>query len=198
MLLNTQWDLKMQPDAFCLADQKPLEIPQIWYALLVISGQERRACIWLKRRQYEPYWPRFRGPVKVNRHRSMIRWRSVIPGYLFLPIPMTKTINCELIESARQVRKVMRNGSGEPVMIPEFGKDGIARIKEMEESANADARAWDGGMPFKVGDKILIKRMTLEAKVKKLLIGKKKVVVETVFFGGMREFELPVSEIEAT
>jgi transcription antitermination factor NusG len=177
-------------------DSTNFEPSRTWYALLVTSGQERKACIWLKKRQFLPYWPRYLGAIKLNRHRKGIRWRSVIPGYLFLPIPATNSINCELIESAPAIRKVMRNGSNEPVTLPEHGKDGIARIRELEEVMNADPIAADQGIPFKAGQAIRIARISIEGKIKRIA-SKKKIVVEAMFFGAVREFELPVGEIEA-
>ena len=54
--------------------------PCKWAALLTTSGAERKATIWLKIRQFNPYWPRYKGTVKLNRHRREMRWRSVIAG----------------------------------------------------------------------------------------------------------------------
>ncbi|HZS57616.1 MAG TPA: transcription termination/antitermination NusG family protein [Bryobacteraceae bacterium] len=171
------------------------DLPRRWYALLVESGRERRICIWLRRRQYEPYWPRYKGFVKLNRHRTEVRWRSVIPGYLFIPIPILQTINCDLIESAPGARRIMRNGEN-LVELPEDGRQGIERIKEIEAALNASAIAAAEGIPFKEGQKVRIRRVELDGKIKRIA-SKTKIVVEAQFFGAVREWELPVSEIEA-
>lgn len=176
-------------------DPTVYEIPQRWYALLVESGSERKVCIWLKRRQFSPYWARYRGQVKLNRHRKAIRWRSVIPGYLFIPVPVFDTINCELVESAPGARKMMKSGE-KLVEIPEMGKDGIEQIKAIEAALNASAVAASEGIPFKVGQQIRIIKVEIEGKINRIA-SKTKIVVEAMMFGAVREWELPVSEIEA-
>ena len=168
----------------------------IWYALLTEAGRERRACVWLERRQFKPYWPRYRAHVKLNRHRRAIRVRGVIPGYMFLPIPVAHTVNCGLIESSPGVRRIMRNGGGVPVVIPALGKDGIEKIREIEQSLNESAVAAADGIPFKVGQRIRVPRLELEGKILSIERGR-RVFAELYMFGALRSIPLPVDEIEA-
>lgn len=117
-----------------------------WVALLSEPGRERQACIWLRRRQYEPYWPRYKGQVKLNRHRRAVRWRSVIPGYLFLP---NININWRLIEEdAPGVHGKMRNSEGYPKLLKTKIITDIQRIEAALNSSEINAAQ---GIPFKIG-----------------------------------------------
>jgi len=89
----------------------------------------------------------------------------------------------------------MRNGEN-LVELPEDGRQGIERIKEIEAALNASAIAAAEGIPFKEGQKVRIRRVELDGKIKRIA-SKTKIVVEAQFFGAVREWELPVSEIEA-
>ena len=76
--------------------------------MLTTSGAERKACIWLKMRQFKPYWPRYKGTVKLNRHRRDTRWRSVIAGYVFVPLPEEGELNWQLAERTPGIRAIAR------------------------------------------------------------------------------------------
>lgn len=175
-------------------DATIFDVDCTWYALMTDS--EKKACIWLRKRQYEPYWARYMGPVKVNRHRTMSRWRSVLPGYLFLPIPMGRDPNWRLIEESPGIRSVMRQGNFEPVRISSRDIDEIRRI---EGAMNASEIAAREGIPFKVGQKVRVINDTLgfEGTVIKLDTKRKITIEVPSLFGRVTKIMLPVSEIEA-
>lgn len=176
-------------------DMGNIGIDACWYALLVASGTERKACIWLRRRQYEPYWPRFMGQVRLNRHRRQMRWRSVIPGYLFLPI-FTEA-NWPLIEEAPGVHGIMSNGEGGHIEIPEAGKDGIEQIRAIEAALNASPIAAADGVPFKAGQQIRLKLLdNIEGKIISVEKGR-KLIVEVFFLGAVRAIPYPTAEADA-
>jgi len=170
--------------------------PAFWYAMLVASGLERKACIWLRRRQYEPYWPRYKGQVKLNRHRKAERWRSVIPGYLFLPVEMEP--DWELFEDRMPgFSSVLRNGRRDALAkIPEAGREGIAQIRHIEAALNASPIAAADGLPFKVGQAVRVPRLSLDGRILAVEKGR-KLIVELFFFGAKRPIPLPASEVEA-
>jgi transcription antitermination factor NusG len=120
-----------------------------WVALLAQPGSERKACIWLRRRQFKPYWARYKGQVKLNRHRRAMRWRSVIPGYLFLPV--ITDINWRLIEETPGVHGKMTNGEGRPKLLNRGHINDIVRIEEALNSSEINAVQ---GIPFKVGQRV--------------------------------------------
>jgi hypothetical protein len=78
-----------------------------WYAADVRKGKELQAYIFLRNKKMRPYWPRYQQDVKLGRHRSGVRWCSVLSGYLFIPVPIEKTIDCYLIEQAPGVLTVI-------------------------------------------------------------------------------------------
>lgn len=165
-----------------------------WYALLVQSGKERQVCIWLRRRQYEPYWPRFMGIVKLNRHRKAKRWCSVMPGYLFLPD--AKPIDWSLVEEAQGVHGFMSMASGDLVVIPHRGRQGIEQIRSIEAACNADAKAAAFGIPFKKGQLVKIDRLETHGEII-AINNRRQIFVEVQMFGRATRLALPVDEIEA-
>lgn len=166
-----------------------------WYALLIESGKERKACIWMRRRQYEPYWPRYMSPTKLNRHRFAERWRSVIPGYLFLPIG-ERGANWSLLETAPGFRSFLRSGSGDLIKIPEFGRQGIEQIREIESALNLSIIAAADGVPFKVGQQVMLSKLEIPAIVLRI-DRKRKICVEAKLFGRVVRINVPAAEIEA-
>lgn len=165
-----------------------------WYALLVQSGKERQVCIWLRRRQYEPYWPRFMGIVKLNRHRKAKRWCSVMPGYLFLPD--TGAINWELVEGAQGVHGFMSSASGHLTVIPDKGKQGIEQIKAIESAMQESVIAAAHRIPFKINQKVWVERLSVEGKILRI-DGPRRIEVEVLMFDRKTKVFLPVPEIEA-
>ena len=166
-----------------------------WYAILTETNKERLACIWLKRRQYAPYWPRYQGREKVNRRRFVARWRSVLPGYLFLPV--VDEPNWAVLERMPGYRRIMRDGAGNVVTIPERGKQGIEQIREIEMACNSSAIAAEEGIPFREGQKCrLIKIPEVLGEVKRI-ISKHKIEIEIQMFGGLTLTQVPAAEIEA-
>lgn len=170
------------------------ETARRWYGLLIVSGHERKACIWLRRRQYEPYWPRFMGMVKLNRHRRAKRWRSVIPGYLFLPT--SEGANWELIKKAPGVHGVMSFGNGNYVEIPELGKDGIEKIREIAAALNASSVAAEQGIPFKKDQKAWLERLSQEVTIL-AIDSRNKIQVEAKMFGASMPIWVAVDDLEA-
>ncbi len=170
--------------------------PCRWYALLTESGTERKATIWLRRRQYHPYWPRYMGQIRLNRHRRGFRWRSVIPGYLFLPIPEASNADWRTIERAVGVRGVMRHADYNFV---EFREQDIADVARIEQCLNESPVAAAEGIPFRVGQEVRIVRGVFENHVTAILsIDKgRRVSLEVPMFGTTTKIVLPVSEIEA-
>lgn len=166
-----------------------------WYALMITAGMERKVCIWLRRRQYQPYWPRYKGPVKLNRHRTANRWRSVIPGYLFLPQPPFE-MNWRLIEEDAPGGAGFLRSHGAIVKIPESGKQGIERICEIEAALNASPVAAADGIPFKVGQRVQISKLCLEGVVVRL-DKKRKICVETSLFGRVTRITVSAADVEA-
>lgn len=162
-----------------------------WYALLTRAGLERRACIWLRIRQLEPYWPRYNPVPRPYQDPRKVSWRSVIPGYMFLPAPA----DCALVEEAPGVR-VMRDGDGAPIKIPNDGKQGIAQIREIAKSLNDDAIAARDGVPFYKGQKVRVIRLEVEAKIDRI-DSRRRVVVSVPMFGSVVPLTLSVADIES-
>lgn len=149
-----------------------------WYAVLVMAGVERRACAWLNQRRLEPYWPRYEVDKRDFKTRRQILWRGVIPGYVFLPAPA----DCELVEDAPGVRRIMRKENGDLAEIPDTGKQGMEKIREIEASLNANPIAARDGIPFRVGQKVLVRSLELEGKITQL-DGKRRIIVSVPMFG---------------
>jgi transcription antitermination factor NusG len=132
-------------------DELQVDIKQTinrWYVIVVRSGKELHVYTFLRIRQMKPYWPRYQEGVKLARHRAGVRWRGVIPGYLFIPVPMDKTIDCPLIEKAPGVLKVIRKAEHK---LAELSVEEIRNIREIEDALNASPIAAVQGIPFKVG-----------------------------------------------
>lgn len=168
----------------------PVDDALRWYALLVQSGQERKVCIWLRRRQYEPYWARYMAQVKLNRHRRAKRWCSIFPGYLFLPD--TKPINWSLVEDAEHVHGFMSSASGDLIVIPHKGKQGLEQIRNIEIKERKDAK----DIPFKVGQIVRIGRLDINAKIL-AIASPSQISLEGPMFGSVRRIVLPITELEA-
>ena len=181
--------LNEQQETFAPVDDAPR-----WYALLVQSGKERKFCFWLRKRQYQPYWPRFMGVVKLNRHRKAKRWCSVIPGYLFLPD--NGAINWELIEEAQGVHGFMSNASGDLVDLPYKGKQGIEQIKLIESALQESVIAATQGIPFKTGQQVWVGKLSVEGKILRI-DNSRQITVEVPMFGSRVKSVMPVSELEA-
>lgn len=179
-----------------LFDGSQSPINESWYALLVCAGRERQICRWLCRRQYRPYWPRHEAMVKRNGSRWMKGWKSIIVGYLFLP--SVGPVNWRLIEECPGIRGVMRDVHRQPVIIPEFGENGMERIRELEETAKKDFKLIEKGIPFGEGQKVTIKGKSWENEgVITRVVSKNKCLVRTHFFGADREIELSFGVLEA-
>jgi len=164
-----------------------------WYALLVQSGRERRICDWLHIRQYEVYWPRFESLVKLNRHRRGKRYRSVLPGYLFIFVPVGGELNCPLLEDYPHIRRIMRRASGEVVIV---SAEDIDKIQNLETALQNEVAA-AGNIPFRIGQIVSVRSLCgASCKILRIDNGK-RIEVEANLFGGKRRAFVPVSDIEA-
>lgn len=173
----------------------PVDNALRWYALLVVSGKEREVCIWLRRRQYQPYWPRYMGQVKLNRHRRAKRMCSVLPGYLFMPD--TRAINWRNIEDdAPNVIGFMSSGSGDLITLPHEGKQGIEKIKEIESALQESSIAAAEGIPFKLGQKVWIEKLSCEGKIL-AIASRRQISVEVPMFGTRVTMWSDASDIES-
>lgn len=169
-----------------------------WYALLVESGKERKASDWLEIRQFQPYWPRYKGTVKLNRHRRAMRLRSVIPGYLFLPLG--HDANWRLILSkeakAKGIREVLRNGQADYARL----NDGhIDSIRNIEIALNSSALCAVEGIPFKVGQFIRLIAGAfsgIEGKIIQIDKGR-RITLESFMFGRTTRMTVTASEIDS-
>ncbi len=167
--------------------------PVIWRVLLVQSGRERQACGWLQDKQFNPYWARYRVEPTRIQDRRYVKWRSVIPRCVFLPIPVLRLIDSDFFKFAPGVRGFMRNGSGNVVRLKE---EEIDQIRKIEEALQASPIAAVEGIPFREGQKVRIIKPDLEATIKEIT-SKRRIVVEAMFLNAMREWQLSESEIEA-
>jgi len=170
--------------------------PCRWYALLTGSGLERKATTWLKRRQYHPYWPRYMGQVQLNRHRRAVRFRSVLPGYVFLAVPDASVADWDTIEQTPGVRRAMRKTNGDFVQLQVKDMSDIQRI---EVALNSSPIAAKEGMPFRVGQEVRITHGVFEGHVTEILKIERgrKVEIDVPFLGSSTRITLPASEIEA-
>lgn len=169
-----------------------------WYVLLADSSAERKACNWLERRQFLPYWPKYTGQVKLNRHRRKARLRSVLPGYLFLPLPTCRDPDWRLILKTPGVREVIRDVDSVPVSIRDTE---IEHIRTIEAALNSSPLCAAEGIPFMVGQSVRLIDVThplfqLQGPIVRIDKGG-QIIVEVEMFGRRTRATLPVSEIEA-
>jgi transcription antitermination factor NusG len=196
-----------------------------WYVILMTTGLERRACIWMRLRGLQPYWPRFRVSWREFQVRSGVQWRGVLPGYMFLPCPLNFTQTtisdaaaveistlkigdiipsggrkivdfCQLVEKAPGVRRFVRNGNGELAEIPDKGKEGMEKIRDIEASLNANPIAARDGIPFKVGQVVDIKKLEKRGKILRL-DGRRRIIIEVFMFNRFVTGTFSVADIEA-
>jgi transcription antitermination factor NusG len=161
-----------------------------WYVLLTTTGLERRTCIWMRLRGLQPYWARYRINWREFQVRSGIQWRSVLPGYLFLPWPA----DCKLVEDAPGVRRFLRNGDGKPETLDE---NQMSRIREIEAALNDSIIAARDGIPFKVGQNVHVKRLEMTGKILRL-DGRRRIIISVPMFGSSGvPLTLSVADIEA-
>lgn len=167
--------------------------PVIWRALRVTSGRERPACIWLKMHQLHPYWPRYRvEPTRLQNRRKII-WRSVLSGYLFLPLLLERPIDRTFFEYCPGISNWMRDGAGNVAKLTE---EEIACIRRLELAMQASVIAAVEGIPFKVGDKVRIKPYGIKGTIIEL-VSRREIKIEAPLGGALRIWTAPGSEIEA-
>jgi len=147
--------------------------------------------MWLLQRQMQPYWPRYNPVPRAYQPRNRIVWRSVLPGYMFVNAKRIKFWLFDELDGA----KLMRNGNS-LVEIPDAGKQGMERIREIAEALNADAIAARDGIPFKVGQKVRIRDLDIEATVKRL-DSRRRIVVAAPMLGSVVDMTVAVEHIES-
>jgi transcription antitermination factor NusG len=165
-----------------------------WYAAEVWKGKELQGCIFLRNKKMRPYRPRYQHDAKLARHRAGVRWRSVLPGYLFIPVPTDKTIDCCLIEQAPGFLKILRTAEHN---LAELKVEEIAHIREIEEALNASPIA--AGIPFKVGQRVKINgksNLRWEGPIVRIE-NKRRVVVEIFMLGRSVALTVPANKLEA-
>jgi transcription antitermination factor NusG len=160
-----------------------------YYVILMSTGLERRACIWMRLRGLDPYWARYRVIWREFQARHGIQWRSVLPGYLFLPHPA----DCKLVEDAPGVRRFLRDNDGRPKTIDQYDMD---RIREIEAALNDSIIAARDGIPFKVGQLVYVKRLEQRGKILRL-DGRRRIIIEVFMFGSFLPMTLSVADIES-
>lgn len=166
-----------------------------WFALLVEAGREGRATHWLTRQRYPVYWPKYRGVVKLNRHRRAMRYRSVIPGYVFLPHRSDRDLHWQFILKAPGVRSVLKNASADYARL---SNDEIEAIRNIEAALNSSALCAAEGIPFKIGDMVQCTDSTL-SDWRGPIIGiekGRKIIMEIRLLGRAIRVTVPVSAIE--
>lgn len=179
------------------ADCEPVQAPRSWYAFLVETGKERRVSDWLTVRQFQPYWPRYKGQVKLNRHRRAIRPRSVIPGYLFVPLNLEP--NWRLLTGTHAkaigIRGVLRSGSSDYAILTE---QHIEAIRNIEAALNESPVCATEGIPFKVGQRVRVNSEPWNWEGPIIRIdSRRQIVVEARMFGRATRIVVAASEIEA-
>src|SRR5579859_2419256 len=108
-------------------EYEPETVSYVWRGVHCQPGSERQACIWLRRHGLKPRWFRFRAePTRDIKSRRNVRWRSVIPGYLFLPVPLSRSIDSSFFDYAPGIRGFMRNAAGTIVRLKEEEIEQIA------------------------------------------------------------------------
>ena len=125
----------------------------------------------------------------------MQKWRSVIAGYIFLPLSEEVIPNWQLIERTPGIRSIERP-DGSKMFLTEADMIDIRRI---EAALNASVVAAVKGIPFKVGETVrfVIGGRDLTGPI--LEIDKRgHITVQTdQLFGCAVKVTLPASEIEA-
>jgi transcription antitermination factor NusG len=127
-------------------------LPQQWCMLLVRPGMERDARDSFHRYGVRAYWPNYHSflrstlPLRERRRRD---YRSVIPGYLFVPALPTETF-WDIVERIPGVENVVRGFSGDLAMLKDADID---VIRSIEAGMNTPI---PGRTPhnFKTGDKV--------------------------------------------
>lgn len=168
--------------------------PRRWYVLL--THGERKAAIWLERNRYAPYWPKYSGQEKLARGHRRACLRSVIPGYLFLPLSTESEPDWKHVLGTPGVREVIRDGDNTPISI---GNHEIEHIRTIEAALNASPISAAKGIPFKVGQRVRVRNDILWQWAGPILgIDKTgKITIEADLFGRRTKVVLPASEIEA-
>jgi transcription antitermination factor NusG len=168
-----------------------LAVPPRWFAVLVQSGAELRCWHWFRRRGIDPYWPCYR--TQPRQRGRQARFRAVIPGYLFLPLPaFISWTDVRRYNSA--FRGVLSDADGEFIELPD--RD-VTRIRDIELALRSSPIAAAQGIPFKVGQQVMISRLDLEGTIIRIDSSRHIEVEAKHLFGRVVRIHLPVSEIDA-
>jgi transcription antitermination factor NusG len=164
-----------------------------WHAAIVQLGKEQQACNFLRIRQVKAYWPRYLQEVRLARHRAGVRWQSVLPGYLFIAVPMDKTIDCSLIKQAPGFLTLMRTADG----LAQLTLADMECIREIEAALSASQVAAVKGIPFKVGQRVMVGGNLAWTGPIVRIENKRRIVVEIFMLGRTHCIPVPVNKLEA-
>src|SRR5215469_3055561 len=104
---------------------------QWWWMLLVEPGKERSARDSFHRYGVQAYWPNYHSllrPTLPLRERRRTDYRSVIPGYLFVPALPTEMF-WDIVERIPGVGHAVLNFSGDVATLKEESIDVIRAIE---------------------------------------------------------------------
>jgi transcription antitermination factor NusG len=114
-----------------LNELKVHALPDQWCMLIVTPGKEQDARDSFHRYGIQAYWPNYLGPTRwSSRPREPRRTdhRSVIPGYLFVPMLPTPTLR-DVMERIVGVDNVVRNYSGDLAILRNTDIEVIRQIE---------------------------------------------------------------------
>lgn len=153
------WEREMQAVKHKLEEMAQQAHPDHWLLLTVQPGKEQQARDSFRRYGVRCYWPNY---YIISRWSPQLRekrrtdFRSVMPGYLFVPSPATTTI-WNVIEHNIGVVNVVRNYSGELAVLRNAD---VEVIRSIEAGMNTP-KPGKALHNFKTGDKVRFNDDTL-------------------------------------
>jgi transcription antitermination factor NusG len=135
-----------------LNEMKVPALPDQWCMLIVTPGKEQDARDSFHRYGIQAYWPNYLGFTRwSSRPREPRRtdYRSVIPGYLFVPMLPAPTLR-DVMERIVGVDNVVRNYSGDLAVLRSADIEVIRQI----EAGLKTPKPGKSLHSFKTGDKV--------------------------------------------
>lgn len=135
-----------------LSEMQQQVLPDQWFMLLVRPGKEQEARDSFRRYGLRAYWPNYHSTSHWSpqrRERRRTDYRSVIPGYLFVPALPSSTF-WNIIERNLGIVNVVRNYSGELAVLKNAD---IEVVRSIEASMNTPVPG-KSLHNFKTGDKV--------------------------------------------
>ena len=127
-------------------------LPQQWCMLMVTPGKERDARDSFHRYGVQAYWPNYHSFLRSAlplRERRRTDYRSVIPGYLFVPAPPTEML-WDISQRIPDVGNAVLNFSGDVFTLKEEDVD-VIRAIERGMNTPVPGKSLHN---FKTGDKV--------------------------------------------